>query len=49
MVRIWKTNITREVAIEKVATHFSLTLIGKVLKISVKQGRVVSTLNIIKH
>ena len=39
----------REVAIGKVATHVYLTLIVKELKISVEHGRVVTTLNIIKH
>ena len=39
----------REVAVGKVATHSCLTLIVKELKISVEQGRVVTTLNIIKH
>ena len=34
-------------AVWKVATHFCLTLIIKELKISVEQGRVVTTLNII--
>ena len=33
----------------KVAAHFCLTLIVKELKISVEHGRVVTTLNIIKH
>jgi len=36
--------IGRKVAIGKVAPHFSLTLIVKELKISVEQGRVVTTL-----
>ena len=34
-------------AVEKVAAHLCLTLIVKELKISVDQGRVVTTLNII--
>jgi hypothetical protein len=42
-------DIIREVAVEKVAAHLCLTLIGKELKVSVEQGRVVTTLNIIKH
>ena len=33
----------------EVATHLYLTLIVKELKISVEQGSVVTTLNIIKH
>jgi len=39
----------REVTIEKVAAHLYLTLIVKELIISVEQGRVVTTLNMIKH
>ena len=41
--------IIREVAAGKVVTHLCLTLIVKDLKISVELGRVVTTLNIIKH
>ena len=41
--------MTREVAIGKVAARLCLTLIAKELRISVEQGRVVTTLNIIKH
>jgi hypothetical protein len=44
-----KKDIIRKVAIVKVATHSCLALIIKALKISVEQGRVVTTLNIIKH
>ena len=44
-----KHDITREVAVGKVAAHLCLTLIVKGLKISVAQGRVVTTPNIIKH
>ena len=44
-----KKDIIREVAIGKVAAHLCLTLIVKELKISVEQGRVVTTLNIIIH
>ena len=44
-----KNDIMREVAVGKVAAHLCLTLIVKELKISVKQGRVVTTLNLIKH
>ena len=39
----------REVAVGKVAAHLCLTLIVKELKINVEHGRVVTTLNIIKH
>jgi len=39
----------RKVVVGKVAPHLSLTVIAKELKISVEQGRVVTTLNIIKH
>ena len=39
----------KEVAVGKVAAHLCLTLIIKELKISVEQGRVVTTLNIIRH
>jgi hypothetical protein len=41
--------IIRKVAVGKVATHLYLTLIVKKLKISVERGRVVTTLNVIKH
>ena len=44
-----KKDIMREVAIGKVAAHLCLTLIVKELKISVEQGSVVTTLNIVKH
>ena len=39
----------KDVAVGKVAAHLCLTLIIKEFKISVKQDRVVTTLNIIKH
>ena len=50
LVKICKKKvIISEVAVGKVAAHICLTLIVKDLKISlVKQGRVVTTLNIIK-
>jgi hypothetical protein len=44
-----KKGIIREVAVGKVATYFYLTLIVKELRIIVEHGRVVTTLNIIKH
>ena len=44
-----KKDIIREVAVGKVATHLCVTLIVKELKISVEHGRVVTTLNMIKH
>jgi hypothetical protein len=44
-----KNHIIREVVVGKVATHLCLTLIVQELKISVEKGRVVTTLNIIKH
>ena len=44
-----KEDIIREVAIREVATHLCMTLIVMELKISVEQGRVVTTLDIIKH
>ena len=43
-----KRDMIREVAIGKVVTHLCLTLINKELKINVDQGRLVTTLNIIK-
>jgi hypothetical protein len=43
-----KKDIIREVVVGKVAACLCLTLIVKGLKISVKQGGVVTTLNIIK-
>ena len=42
-------DVIREVVVRKVAARLCLTLIVKGLKISVEQGRVVTTLNIIKH
>ena len=42
-----KRDITREVAVGKVAAHLCLTLVVEELKISVEHGRVVTTLNII--
>ena len=42
-----KKDITREVAVGKVAAHLCLTLVVKALKISVEHGRVVTTLNTI--
>jgi hypothetical protein len=44
-----KKDKIREVAVGKIAAHLCLTLIVKKSKISVEQGRVVTTLNIIKH
>ena len=44
-----RRGIIREVAVGKVATYLCLTPIVKELKISAEQGRVVTTLNIIKH
>ena len=44
-----KNEIMREVAVGKVAAHLCLTLILKELRISVEQGKVVTTLNIIKR
>jgi hypothetical protein len=44
-----KEDIIREVAVGKVAAHLCLILIFKELKISVEQGRVITTLDIIKH
>jgi hypothetical protein len=38
-----------DMAIGKVVEHLCLALILKKLKISVEQGRVVTTLNVIKH
>ena len=42
-----KKYIIKKVAVEKVTTHLCLTLIVKELKISVEDGRVVTTLNIL--
>ena len=44
-----KKDIIREEAVGKVAAHLCLKLIVKELKISIEHGRVVTTLNIIKH
>ena len=44
-----KKDIIREVAIGTIVAHLCLTLIVKELKISVEQGRMITTLNIIKH
>ena len=38
-------DIIREVALGKIATYICLTLVVKELKMSVDQGRVVTTLN----
>ena len=46
----WNSCFTgREVAVGKATAHFYLILILKELKISVEHGRVVTTLNVIKH
>jgi hypothetical protein len=42
-----RNGMIREVAVGKVAAHLCLTLIVKELKVSVEQGRVVTTLNMI--
>jgi hypothetical protein len=42
-------DVIREEAVGKVAAHLCLTLIVKELKVSVEQGRMVTTLNLIKH
>jgi hypothetical protein len=44
-----KNDVIREVAVGKVAAHLYLTLFIEEFKISVGHGRVVTTLNIIKH
>ena len=44
-----KKDMTREVATWKVTSHLCLTLIVKKLKINIEHGRVLTTLNIIKH
>jgi hypothetical protein len=44
-----KEDIIREVAVGKVAAHLCLTLIVKELKIGVEQGKMVTTVNVIKH
>ena len=44
-----KKDIIREVVVGKVATQICLILIVKEMKISVEQGRLVTTLNMIKH
>ena len=44
-----KKDIIREVALGKVAAHLCLPLIVKELKISVEEGRVVTTLDRIIH
>ena len=46
---IKKKDILKEVAIGKVAAHLCLALNVKKLKISVEHGRVVATLNVMKH
>ena len=40
---------SKEMAVGKVATRLCLTLIVKELKSSVEHGRVVKTLNVVKH
>jgi len=44
-----KKDIIREVAIEKIVARLCLKPIIKELNISVEHGRVVTTLNIMKH
>jgi hypothetical protein len=44
-----KEDAKREVAVGKVVAHLCLALSFKELRISVERGRVVTTLNIIKH
>jgi hypothetical protein len=44
-----KKDVMREVAVGKVAAHLCLKLTIKEYKFSVEHGRVVTTLNIIKH
>jgi hypothetical protein len=44
-----KKDIIREVAVGKIVARLCLTIIVKDLKISVEHGRLVTTLNIIKH
>ena len=44
-----KKDIIREAAVGKLTAHLCLTLNVKELKLSVEHGRVVTTLNIIKH
>jgi hypothetical protein len=44
-----KNDIVKKLAVRNVASHSCLMLIVKELKISVEQGRVVTTLNIIKY
>ena len=46
---IKKRDIIKEVTVGKVTTHLCVTLIFNSLKISVEQGRVVTTINVIKH
>ena len=43
-----KNDIIREVDVGKISTHLCLILIGEELKVRVEQGRVVTTLHIIK-
>jgi hypothetical protein len=49
LVKMSKNDITREVAVGKVAIYLCLSLIVKELKIRIVQGKVVTTLNTIKH
>jgi hypothetical protein len=44
-----RMDIIREVAVGKVAAHLCLTLIFNSLTINVGHGRMVTTVNIIKH
>ena len=44
-----KKDIRREVTMRKVVAHLCLILIVQELKIDLEQGRVVTTLNMIKH
>ena len=42
-------NMKKKAIVRKIATYLCLTLITKELKILVEHGRVVTTLNVIKH
>ena len=50
LVRIWKKeDKIREVAVGNATAHLCLVLIVEEMKISAEHGRVVTTLDIIKH
>ena len=49
LIRMWNNKITIKNRIPACLLAYLVTLVVEELKISVEQGRVVTTLNVIKH